>query len=139
MALSVFDDRSHRPSADEIAEALGASARLWEQLISDVEAAYPPVDRVWDYSGARYGWSLRLKRRDRILLYLTPQDGEFLLGVVLGEKAALAAHEAGLPEPVLDLIDQAPRYAEGRGVRTPVSAQADLDAALLLAALKMGN
>ena len=62
-----------------------------------------------------------------------------LLGVVLGEKAAKAARADRLPEAVLRLVDEAPRYGEGRGVRMTVSTPADLQTALALAALKMGR
>jgi hypothetical protein len=59
-----------------------------------------------------------------------------LLGVVLGEKAAQIAHDSGLPEPVLALIDDAPRYGEGRGIRLAVSTGEDLATARTLAAPK---
>ena len=61
----------------------------------------------------------------------------FLVGVVLGEKAAKAAPASGLPAAVFQLIEEAPRYAEGRGFRLPVAAREDLAAAQQLAALKM--
>jgi len=35
-----------------------------------------------------------------------------------------AAHERGLPDAVLSLIAGAPKYAEGRGIRLPVSGRA---------------
>ena len=139
MALSLFDEKSHQPSREELTEVLGASAGLWDELIAHVTDVYAPVSEVWNFAGARFGWSLRLKRKDRNLLYMTPQAGMFLLGCVLGEKAAAAAREQGAPERVLTLLEEAPRYAEGRGIRMPVSTAADLDAARVLAALKMGR
>lgn len=137
MALSAFDEEAHRPEPSELEAVLRGSTELWEKLIAHVAASYPPIAEVWNFGGAKYGWSLRLKREDRIVLYLTPQPGSFLVGVVLGEKAAKAAHEAALSERVLALIDGAPRYAEGRGIRLVVITQEDLDAAQVLAALKM--
>jgi hypothetical protein len=44
-----------------------------------------------------------------------------------------------LPEPVLALIDGAPRYGEGRGIRMAISTGDDLVAAQMLAALKMAK
>lgn len=66
-----------------------------------------------------------------------PAPGE--LAEVLGEKAAQAAHEMDLPDSVLPLIDAAPRYAEGRGIRLPVVTGDDLAAVRALAALKMAK
>ncbi len=139
MALSAFDDRSHPPRSGELKKTLAASAPLWSRLIQDVATGHGPVSEQWSFSGAKFGWSLRLKRKDRVILYLTPQAGAFLVGVVLGEKAARAAHDEGAPAPVVELIEAAPRYAEGRGIRMTVSARKDLDVARRLASLKMGS
>jgi hypothetical protein len=139
MALSAFDDPSSPPAPAELAEVLGASARLWDQLVSGVTEAYPPITGLWNFAGAKYGWSMRLRRRDRNLLHLTPQLGSFLLGVVLGEKAARTAHDDALPQAVLKVIEAAPRYGEGRGIRMQVATMADLDTARMLTTLKMGR
>ena len=37
------------------------------------------------------------------------------------------------------MIDEAPRYGEGRGIRMQVATAADLETARLLTALKMGR
>ena len=138
MALSVFDDEAGPPDARELEEALGRAAPLWDELIRHVCETYPPVTEAWNHGGDKFGWSLRLKRGDRNLLYLTPQMGQFLLGVVLGEPAAERAHEERLPREVLELVDGAPRYGEGRGIRLPVRTEEDLETAKALAALKLG-
>jgi len=138
MALSAFDNKSQRPKPGEVNAVLGKTAKLWQQLIGCLSENYAPITEEWNFAGARFGWSLRLKHRDRIIFYLIPQAGRFLVGVVLGEKAARAAHERRLSVSVLKLIDAAPRYAEGRGIRFTVTTKKDLAAALELAGLKMG-
>ena len=61
-------------------------------------------------------------------------------GVVpLGEKACAAAREAGIPAAVLAVIDAAPKYAEGRGVRISVRTKADLEGVLVIAAVKIST
>lgn len=139
MALSAFDDEAGPPDAAELAAALGDAATLWRELVEHVSTTYAPVTESWNHGGDKFGWSLRLKRKDRILLYMTPQLGQFLLGVVLGELAAERAHEDCFPHHILELIDGAPRYGEGRGIRLPVRREDDLATALALAALKLGK
>jgi hypothetical protein len=139
MALSRFDDEAGPPVARELADALGHASPLWDELLRHVSEKYPPVTEVWNHGGDKFGWSLRLKRRERILLYMTPQLGQFLLGVVLGEPAAERAHDELLPDTVLELIDGAPRYGEGRGIRLPIRTEDDLETAMTLAALKLGR
>jgi hypothetical protein len=137
MALSAFEDKGKKPEAKELDRVLGASAALWKQLVDDIGRSHPPIAEVWNFAGTKSGWSLRLKRKDRVVLHMTPQSGHFLVGIVLGDKAAKAAHGGGLPAAVVGLIDSAPRYAEGRGIRLPVVSPEDLHAAEKLAAIKM--
>ena len=110
---------------------------LWNELVAHVAENDAPITELWSFAGARFGWFLRLRRKDRVVLYMTPQVGRFLVGVVLGEPAAEAALQSGLPEPVRALIESAPRYAEGRGIRFAVATSADLAAARKLAAIKL--
>lgn len=137
MALSAFDDKTHRPEPSDLQATLGKSSRAWATLVAEVTKVHAPVDEVWNFAGAKFGWSLRLKRKDRILLYLIPQAGQFLVGVVLGEKAVKAARASDLPAEVLALIEAARPYAEGRGIRFPAKGKSDVDAALRLVALKV--
>jgi hypothetical protein len=139
MTPSAFADRSAPPEPGALKDVLGASLDLWEQLVAHVSGAAAPVALSWNFSGAKHGWSLRLKHQDRILVYMTPLADGFLLGVVLGERAAAAAHESGAPDAVLALIDGAPRYGEGRGIRMVVATDDDLAVARILADLKMAR
>jgi len=139
MALSAFDDRTHCPGRADLEGALGRAAGLWDQLVSHVADRYAPITELWQFTGAKYGWSLRLRRQERTVLYLTPQHGVFLVGLALGEKAVCVALEGNLPADVRAVIDQAPRYAEGRGIRLPVAKTRALRAVKILAAAKMSS
>ena len=145
MALSVFDEKATPPSPAELEAALGRSMRLWGALVAGVTASHPPITEQWAFAGARFGWSMRLRRKGRVVLYLIPQEKGFLAGVVLGEKAANAAGaaagpgETSLPAPILALLEAAPRYAEGRGLRLSVATSQDVASVLRLVALKMAR
>lgn len=136
MALSAFDHPSHPPEAAELLRCLGGAAPLWTELVAHVAGTCPPLEEVWSFAGAKFGWSLRLKRNDRVLLYLTPGEGRFLAGLVLGEKAVAAAAEKGLPPAVLGILSAAPKYAEGRGLRLTIEPGDDLEPLRGLVALK---
>jgi Protein of unknown function (DUF3788) len=120
MALSAFDDKSGEPGESEVAQVLGRCAGAWEELIEFAAAELGPIEQSWQFSGAKYGWSLRLIQKKRVVVYLTPGKGFFYAGFALGEKAVKAAHEARLAAVVLEIIDNAPKYAEGRGFRMEV-------------------
>jgi hypothetical protein len=139
MALSAFDDKSNEPQATDLKSTLGRSSAHWDSLIAHIAAEYTPLDKTWNFAGAKWGWSLRLKQKKRTVLYMTPCNRHFLVGLVLGEKAVNAAHACPLPDSILAIIDEAKKYAEGRGVRIEVKNKGDLAIAEELAAVKMAN
>lgn len=139
MALSAFDDKSREPQEADLRRVLGRSRARWDELVAAIGADYPPLDRSWVFSGARWGWSLRLRQKKRTILYLTPCERHFVVGFALGEKAVRAAHAVPLPPALLAAIDAAPSYAEGRGVRMEVRTKKDVEAVRQLAAVKMAN
>jgi hypothetical protein len=137
MALSAFDDPAQPPSLEELHHTLGPSAGHWRALLQHVHAAQAALTERWHHSGAKFGWSLRLLEKDRVVLYLTPQRDLFLAGLVLGERAARSAEATSLPPLARDALTAAPKYAEGRGIRLAVSTQAGLEAVLALLPFKM--
>jgi hypothetical protein len=138
VALNAFDDPSHQPTPKELRAILGGASRFWSALVADVRRGCKGMTEHWNF-GAKFGWSLRLKHEDRILVYLTPRTGRMLVGVVLGEKAVNAARAAGkTSDATLALVAAAPKYAEGRGVRVEVGTDDELRVARELARIKIG-
>jgi hypothetical protein len=58
---------------------------------------------------------------------------------ILGDKAVLAAQEAKLPKRILKIINEAPKYPEGTGVRLEVKSSKDIATLKKLAAIKLAN
>jgi len=134
-----FDDKADVPTVAALHESLRRTSKHWELLREHLAAEYQPLAEEWTFGGKKYGWSLRFKQKKRTILYLTPRRGFFMAGFALGEKAVKAAREARLPDFVLETIDSAPRYAEGRGVRLEVKTLKHVDGVKKLAVVKMGR
>ena len=139
MPLSALVDQSHEPTDQDLRDALGRASKVWTALITAVAERIGPISQVWSCTSKSAGWGLRLRLRDRIILYMKPQTGYFLVSFALGEKAVAAAHRFKLPAAVLKALDAAPRYAEGRGVRFEVSKRSQVDALATLAEVKHQN
>ena len=139
MALSAFDDRSRQPMEDDLAATLGSSFVFWNELKRLIASRFTPITMEWGFTSKSTGWGMRLKQEKRTILYMTPCDGYFLASFALGEKAVRAAHESDLPVPVLEVIDGAKKYAEGRGVRLEVRSAEDTRNIEKLAVIKMAN
>jgi uncharacterized protein DUF3788 len=133
-----FDDPSAPPAERELIAALGSAGPLWRRLTRELRAAHGPLADEWSFSKT-FGWTLRLKQPARALVHLTPNRSHFLASFALGEKACAAVRDAGIPAAMLAIIDAAPKYAEGRGVRIPVRTKADLEGVLRLAAIKVAT
>jgi hypothetical protein len=139
MALSAFDDKSAPPRKAALAAMLGRTATHWNALRTRLGEEFEPLAEEWNFAGKNWGWSLRLKHKKRAIVYMTPCRRFFLAGFALGEKAVGAAREARLPAAMLAAIDEAPKYAEGRGVRLEVRNKKDLEGVVKLARIKMAN
>ena len=139
MALSAFTDKTHQPTDKDLRSVLGKAYPAWVRLIELVSDRITPISQVWGFTSASTGWGLRLKRNDRVILYMTPREDHFLVSFVLREKAVAAAHAKKLPLAVLNAIESAPKYAEGRGVRIEVRQVREVAFLATLAEIKNNN
>lgn len=136
MALSAFADKTHEPTDQELKSVLGRAYSAWVRLIELVSERIVPISQIWGFTGANTGWGLRLKRNDRVILYMTPRADCFLVSLALGEKAIAAARARKLPASVQEAIESAPKYAEGRGVRFEIRQAREVPAMATLAEIK---
>ena len=88
---------------------------------------------------ARHGWALRLRRGKRNIVHLAPCQGCFHVLFILGDRAVKAARRSGLGRTGTKLLDEAPRYPEGTGVRLEVKRPRQIPLIRKLAAIKLEN
>jgi hypothetical protein len=137
---NAFIGKPGMPTDDDLAAELGRSAKaLWDRLLAGLAERHNIVTREWNSYSPKAGWSLRLKRDKRTILYLSPCRGCFRASFALGGKAVEAARASGLPQRAIQIIDSAKRYAEGTGVRIDVNGPADIGVVMKLAAIKLAN
>jgi hypothetical protein len=136
--VNAFIGKTTRPTEAEVEAALGATVALWKQLVGWM-AEQGAAIQEWNSYSPKAGWALRLKHKKRNIVYLGPCDGCFRVAFVLGDKAVAAARKSDLAKSTLKILDEAPRYPEGTGVRLMVKAAKDLAAIKKLAQIKMAN
>jgi Protein of unknown function (DUF3788) len=139
LALSIFTDKAHPPTDADLADSLGGAAGAWQSLLETVRTRFAPVTATWGCTSKSTGWGLRIQGPSRTILYMAPRDGYFLASFALGERAAAAALEENLAPQILSAIRDAPRYAEGRGVRIEVRALAEIADIVRLAEIKLAH
>lgn len=139
MHPNAFLGRPEPPAEADLESALGPAKVLWDRLLDGLAANLEVTTREWHSYSRKAGWALRLKRGSRAIVYLSPSEGCFTASFALGGKAVEAARSSRLPQRVLRVIEEAPKYAEGTAVRLEVRKQADVDPVQILARIKIRN
>jgi hypothetical protein len=135
MSPNAFIGKTQPPTDDELSAELGAARVLWDELLAELAL---PIQE-WNSYSPKAGWFVKLKLKKRTIVYLAPFHGSFQVAFILGAKAVEAARQARLSKALNKIIDEAPRYPEGTGVRLHIKARRDLAAVKKLAAVKLAN
>jgi hypothetical protein len=136
---NAFLGRTDQPTAQEVSATLAETASIWKELLAWLDTEKGVRHQEWSSVSPKYGWALKLKTAKRTVVYLAPCKGCFQASFALGTKAVAAALKEKLPKSVVETIHQAPRYAEGTGVRLIVRKEKDLPPIKVLAAIKLEN
>ena len=136
MTLSAFHDKTRPPTQEDLRSVLGTRYAAWTRLLALIAERIGPTTEVWKFTSASTGWGLRILQKDRVIVYMAPQSNQFLVSFALGAKAVVAARAAKLHSSIMDAIEAAPHYAEGRGVRIAVRDSRQLAALARLAQIK---
>ncbi len=139
MLPNAFIGKAEQPTQKDLALALGSAKATWDQLLMDLAKEYGADVQEWKCYSRKLGWSLRVKRQARTIVWFGPSEGAFTVAFILGEKAVRAAQESGLPPSIIQMINEAKKYVEGRGIRLVPKTSKDLDTIRKLAAIKLAN
>ncbi len=135
---SAFRDGEITPVEDDVIEALGDTWSLWKELVDHSFVELGITDEKWSYY-KKVGWSMHLLRKKRRIVYLLPRSGDFVASFVFGDKAVEAINSSNLPSEIIDEINSAPKYGEGRPIRLEVKSGEKLDIVKQLCVIKLSN
>ena len=139
MTPNAFTGKTEQPTDGELTAALGPARAVWDQLLADLDREFGVSVCEWNSYSPKAGWSLRVKRKARTIVWLGPRESCFIAAFVLGDKAIQAAHVGKLPQRIVKIMNEAPKYPEGTGVRITLKTPKDLAAVRMLAAIKIAN
>ncbi|MBL8214051.1 MAG: DUF3788 family protein [Bryobacterales bacterium] len=114
--------------------AMGPAEGAWHAWLGELAAAYGANLTEWKAYSKKVPPSLRVMKGKRTIVWMSVREGCFWASYILGEKAVTAA-----PAELAPLLDEAPRYPEGRGVRVEVRSEAELPLLRQLTALKLAH
>lgn len=124
------------PGRAELKGVLGPALSVWDEILGHARATYPPLAETWKPSTTAFGRLCLLQHKKRTLLYLTPDQGQVWVAVILGERAFQLALASSLPDGIKQLLLDAKPHAEGRGIRFAIHSLAELPAIVTLLDIK---
>ena len=131
---NAFIGRATKPRDADVAAALGSAKPLWDRVVSELGREFG-LEPEWNSFSAKYGWAIRMKKKDRNIVYLSPYSGGFAAMLILGAKA-LAAAKKDLPARV---FASAKKYPEGTAVRVEMRNAEDLETVTRLVIAKLAG
>ena len=128
------------PSKKDLIEKLGGTYPQWIQIQAFVIEKYPDGLKQWNHSAKKYGWNYRIKDKKRTILYFLPRDSFFRVAFVFGQKATNQILQSNsIPKEIKTELEQATKYAEGRGIRIEVKNDSLITAIKKLIEIKLAN
>jgi len=139
MKPNAFIGRTKAPSDADLAAALGTVKPLWDEIVVGMAEELGLTGSEWKSYGVKHGWALQLRRGKRNIVHLAPCEGSIRVLFILGDRAVAAARATKLGARAAKLIDDAPRYPEGTGIRLEVSRPRQISLVRKLARIKLDN
>jgi hypothetical protein len=120
MDISIFTDKAQKPDIADLMQPLAETYPLWMKIREFVLEKYPTGLEEWNFPGAKYGWSFRIKDKKRAIVYFLPRDGFFKVAFVFGSKAMNKILASDISETIKTDLQNARVYVEGRGIQIEV-------------------
>jgi len=139
LPANAFIGRPKRPTDTELSAALGPAKTVWDQLLASLAQESAANVLEWNSYSPKAGWSLRVKCKKRTIAWLAPCVGSFRVAFIFGDKAMQAARQNKWPKSFIKVINEAPKYPEGTGVRLQVKSSKDIGMLKQIAAIKLAN
>lgn len=68
MDKSIFTNKTKPPSEKDLAAVLGKTLVLRNEITAFVRGRYPAAINEWNFQGKKYGWSFRVKDKERAII-----------------------------------------------------------------------
>ena len=97
------------PTDTELKQLLGSSFPKYQDLLK-LTASLP---HEWMFYGPKYGWKIKIFTKAKVLLYLTPKENLFTVGLAVRDTEREVLLKSKLSRQAKDELKSAKRYPEG--------------------------
>lgn len=114
MSIGFFTDKLNPPGQEDIRSILGDSLSAWDEMLTTIRDSYRPQEDFKFLYGKNYGWAVRFRLKGKLLTSLYPAEGHFRVQVILSLGEVETVQNRGMGPSILQAIDEATPYPEGR-------------------------
>jgi len=139
MSEIIFIDKSTKPNSNTLAEVLGETINLWNEIKKYISDEYGEFIEEWKYYSKNSGWILKLLRKRRNLFFFIPYKDFFRIAFVFGDRAVSEVDKSDLPNDIKKSLLNARKYAEGRGIQLDIKTSEDIENVKKLLEIKIKN
>jgi hypothetical protein len=82
MSYSVFIDRIHKPSEEQIVKILGNKYKQWDEINSYLVNIIK-ANSSYKFYGKNYGWALGFSKGNKSIISLYPLSNDFTIQIIL--------------------------------------------------------
>ena len=132
-------NKATQPANQNLIEKLGSTYSIWSDLNLYLNETLKDPSEEWNFPRKKYGWSFRMKRKKRNIIYFLPCAGFFKVAFVFGLKASGKVMLSNVSESIKTELKNAKVYAEGKGIRIDVKNNQILDDIKTLVQIKVVN
>lgn len=116
-----FAEQAQEPTTAMLAQALGRTLRHWQRILEETHGDHGGLVDTWMFYGPKSGWTLKVAGKKRAVLWMSPRKGRFLASLALRDDAVAALRETKLPAALVEEIEGAEAWPEGRAARVMVT------------------
>ena len=139
MPVKLFDTKELEPSEKNLKLVLGKSYKELQVLIEFIKTNYQEPVPAWKFYSPKYGWTMKLLLKKRNLFFLSPLENAFSISFVFGDKAVKTIIESDLPAEIIETLNNARKYAEGRGINFIIDDSTKTEILKKLIEIKIAN
>ena len=125
MSISCFVDKSCVPTEKAIQHKLGPTLPLWTSIVDALSNRKAEQSLKYLY-GRQYGWAKQFRIKGKPIIALFPNENTFVALIILNAGQLLAASQLHLHKNVINAIDAANLYREGKWLFVRVQKLHDL-------------
>jgi len=104
----------------------GSKLSSWQELIDLIRDKYPVQEDIKYMYRQKYGWALRFRIKEKLLVALYPVKNGFTVQIILNPDAIKRAQKMKLGKNIQQTIEHAEPYPEGRWLFIPVKSKKDI-------------